>query len=315
MRYFILAPENLISGGPELAHQMCCELSENGCTAFMYYISDGHREPVDIPAPKPYLGYQTAHETKIENVEQPDTVVIFNEGSTTYIPAVSCGRKILWWMSVDNYKAATQQSDLDIIREQICLHLVQSQYAYEYVKNEVGISEENILFVADYINEQYGRFVLPAKYRQNIALYNPKKGYADMEPLIQSAPWLRWIPLINLNTEQIVVLMQSAKVYVDFGGHPGKDRIPREAAASGCCVVTNKKGSAANDVDVPIPEKYKFADVPSQYEEIKALLADICKEFERHSAEFDSYRKVIGEERGVFAECVRRFVGVVENMI
>ena len=68
-------------------------------------------------------------------------------------------------------------------------------------------------------------------------------------------------------------------------------------------------------MDVPIPEKYKFADVPSQYEEIEALLADICKEFERHSAEFDYYRKVIGEERGVFAECVRKFVGVVENMI
>ena len=36
------------------------------------------------------------------------------------------------------------------------------------------------------------------------------------------------------------------------------NRIPREAAMCGCCVITNRNGSAANNVDVQIADKYKF---------------------------------------------------------
>jgi hypothetical protein len=49
-------------------------------------------------------------------------------------------------------------------------------------------------------------------------------------------------------------------VYIDFGNHPGRDRIPREAAAMGCVVITNRRGSAENDVDIPIPNFLKIDD-------------------------------------------------------
>lgn len=52
--------------------------------------------------------------------------------------------------------------------------------------------------------------------------------------------------------------MSKSKVYIDFGNHPGKDRIPREAAISGCIVITGKRGAAAFAEDVCIPETYKF---------------------------------------------------------
>ena len=52
--------------------------------------------------------------------------------------------------------------------------------------------------------------------------------------------------------------LSQAKVYIDFGGHPGKDRIPREAALCGCCVVTGRRGAAGNDVEVPINQSYKL---------------------------------------------------------
>ena len=62
----------------------------------------------------------------------------------------------------------------------------------------------------------------------------------------------------KLSPEQVQAMLKKAKVYIDFGGHPGMDRIPREAALAGCIVVTNREGSAAFRQDVPIPSQYKI---------------------------------------------------------
>jgi len=60
--------------------------------------------------------------------------------------------------------------------------------------------------------------------------------------------------------EEVIKLLQKAKVYIDFDYHPRKDRLPREAAILGCCVITRKRGSAKFFEDVPIPDEYKFED-------------------------------------------------------
>lgn len=63
-----------------------------------------------------------------------------------------------------------------------------------------------------------------------------------------------------MTTQQIIKILDESMVYIDFGNHPGKDRIPREAALRNCIVMTNKSGSAANDIDIPIPAEYKFSE-------------------------------------------------------
>ena len=70
---------------------------------------------------------------------------------------------------------------------------------------------------------------------------------------------VEWVPLQGYTLEQMRSILSRAKVYVDFGNHPGKDRIPREAAVSGCIVVTNRIGSAANSLDIPIAEEFKVS--------------------------------------------------------
>ena len=69
---------------------------------------------------------------------------------------------------------------------------------------------------------------------------------------------INWVPLQNMTRSELVNVMRVAKVFVDFGYHPGKDRLPRECAANGCCVITGMRGSANYFEDVPIPSKYKF---------------------------------------------------------
>lgn len=138
-------------------------------------------------------------------------------------------------------------------------------------------------------------------------MFNPSKGLEIVLQLQKVVTEIEWIPIINLGPEELMVLMQTAKVYVDFGNHPGKDRIPREAAVNGCCVITNKMGSAAYTEDVPIPEKYKFDDPVEDALAIKQLILDICEHYEEHQKEFDSYRERIHGERKQFAKEVEQF--------
>ena len=92
-------------------------------------------------------------------------------------------------------------------------------------------------------------------------------------------------------------LMLNSKIYIDFGHHPGKDRIPREAALCGCCVITGFKGSAMFFDDVNIFEQYKFEEDLSNF---SSLIEDIFNNFEIHHNQFSFYRKQIELEEEQF---------------
>lgn len=312
MTYYILCPGGMESGGPELAHQLCHSLRHMGQEAYMYYTCSGRKEPLDVGASPKYHKYETEHVKHLDNINK-NAIFIVPEAMTTWISMLPTGRKIIWWMSVDNYIINTDEKNLKWIEQNVDYHLVQSYYAKNYLLGHTSISEEKIMYLSDYIGEEYGKFILPAQYRQNIALFNPAKGYEEICPLIEATPWLNWIPLQGLNEEEMIVRMQAAKVYVDFGHHPGKDRIPREAASCGCCVITNKKGSAAFYEDVPIPEEYKIEDVHGSYDRIAVLFQDICENYEVHMKRFESYRQFIAQEKAQFENDVQKMVEIFQK--
>ncbi len=310
---YVVCPAKFASGGPELAHQLCYELNKLGASAKMFYLVGGQYEPVDTPALEKYERYCTEHVTQLSEVERADAIMIHNESMTSYIPYYPKCRKALWWMSVDNYLKDTHKLPHEEIKKHVEFHLVQSQYAYDYVKNQVGVEEEKILFLSDYIHEAFYKKYFPEGFRKNMVLYNPKKGLENLQPLIDRMPEVQWIPLINLSEEQLIKVMQIAKVYIDLGNHPGKDRIPREAALGGCCIITNKQGSAAFREDVPILEQYKFEHFADRYDDMKALILDICDDFEEHSKNFVAYRQWIAEERMRFTQDTANLINALET--
>ena len=99
-------------------------------------------------------------------------------------------------------------------------------------------------------------------------------------------------------------LMQISKVYIDFGNHPGKDRIPREAAICGCCIITGKRGSANNKIDIAIKDKYKFEDRLSSIDQIHSLICDCMDNFDICQSDFKNYREIILKEEAIFKENV-----------
>jgi hypothetical protein len=115
---------------------------------------------------------------------------------------------------------------------------------------------------------------------------------------------INWVPLQNMNLEELTVMYSRAKLYVDFGTHPGKDRIPREAVIHYCCLLTNKKGSAGYFDDVPISDEYKISDSKLNTTLLQARINHIFKNYTTEIQNFESYRNRISGEKLRFDEQV-----------
>ncbi len=319
MRIFIACPANFATGGTELLHQLSWHLSNRGIENYMLY---WNVNPVVPPTPDVFMKYQVKYVVSFIDDEQ--SVLIVPETGIGIFRVCQKGMTIIWWLSVDNYFLAyhntiAQAGKADIFglkdRSDV-IHLVQSKYAYHFVQKEFGIRE--ILYLGDYINDdivKIGTEYRDQMHRENICLYNPKKGAENLKEIMgQCRKDIQWIPLQGLSPEQMALLMCRAKVYIDFGNHPGKDRIPREAAVCGCCVITNREGSASFAEDVGIPEEYKLLDM-HDYSHILNTIYDLTDNYEKCAKRYDTYIAAILNEKEEFEKEIDFMLGEVRNKI
>lgn len=193
-----------------------------------------------------------------------------------------------------------------LIEDPGVIHLVQSQYAKEHCK-KIGITSNQIMELSDYLNPLFIKNALENNFiKKDIVLYNPKKGYEFTKKLITAAPEIRWIPLTGFTVSQMAKILSAAKVYIDFGEHPGKDRIPREAVISGCCILTGKKGAAAFYEDVPINKQFKFEDSINNIDKIIYTIKYIFRNYSKVSNKFIEYRSLIMREQDGFRNNVKK---------
>lgn len=315
---YILSSTHAATGGTELLQQLCFQLNNNGIPAVMFYTEKYEESKVQLKFEKMYRNPFTNHiedeavavvpETEIDSFQK-----IKREFSKIYI----------WWLSVDNYYASGRNKT-NIIRDayrnvkhfrniklfKMAYHCVQSEYARLYLTKEIGIVESRIFYLSDYINEDYLKEKnISLSKKENIILYNPKKGYEFTQKLIKMIPEYEWVALINMSNSDMVDAFSRAKLYVDFGNHPGKDRIPREAAVFMCCIITGKKGSANNSVDVPINEKYKFNENDDDIILIKDCVRVLMSDFDKQIEDYSQYREMIYNEKNVFINDALKIFG------
>jgi hypothetical protein len=111
-------------------------------------------------------------------------------------------------------------------------------------------------------------------------------------------PDWHFFPLVGFNREELATQFLKSKLYIDFGHHPGKDRLPREAAIHGCCVITGLYGSAGNALDVNIPPAYKIdSRLPDFFSPFEIQVNLIFNHFKECAEEFADYRKTIAQEQ------------------
>jgi hypothetical protein len=306
---YILCPPKYATGGTELLHQLSDALLKNDVDARLFYWPKAKN-----PTSPEFVKYQINIATDIQDVKE--NVFIAPEIDNFKIFEYENIQKAIWWLSVDNYfkNVSIRKNTLKLrladtffrrklfnfqdSRFDSVKHFAQSYYAKKFLESK-GIQDVKML--TDYINDRFFSTSFEISNKEDIVLYNPKKGIEFTQKLIKmSGDAIRWIPIQNLSREGVVDLLKKAKVYIDFGNHPGKDRFPREAAVLGCCIITNKEGSAGNNKDLPIPERYKFEADANNLNSIVDRITECLTEYENVHLDFESYRAQISEEKNVF---------------
>lgn len=306
MEILVACPHNYITGGIELIHQLVHELNGySGICAKVWYIGSN----ISNPQPKEYDCY--GNEYVVEQIPSCDSFLIFPEiwADMTCSQSFAKHKKAIYWMSVDNYvsRSSGRKLSSDI------LHITQSYYAYDYLTRVRGIEKSKIFMLTDYLNKAFLNSYDEDDERGDLILYNPKKGMEFTQKIIDAMPYIEgcFVPLQDMSREQLLHLMRKAKLYIDFGNHPGKDRLPRECAVNGCCVITSKNGSAKFHEDVTIPDDYKFdaidENIPNILNKIEAILAD----YSHFCDDFAPYRGRIRKEPVLFKQQVESFVNAI----
>ncbi|MHB1952982.1 MAG: hypothetical protein ACYCOU_04470 [Sulfobacillus sp.] len=347
IKVYILLPGNGETGGLELLHQLVYVLRTHlNIDASLYWPFD----TTSNPTADAYVIYNNPIAYSIEDTTNniliyPEVYSIF-----PYVDRQNNITKLMWWLSVDNlYISMLLSSKMNFFfhrfANKICgflsmepvydvpmmiverisklsknlredrmatqanSHFCQSMYAHDFLIN-AGFSKGELFCLSDYLNEDFLKINTPRSGKKNIVAYNPKKGFLFTRQIIESGPDIEFVPLINMSRTQMIETLQRAKVYIDFGNHPGKDRIPREAAILGCCVITGKRGSAAFYEDVPIPDEYKFDDKEENIHRIIHLVRDCLENYAERDKDFEHYRRVIRDEPSKFIADLRKiFVG------
>lgn len=319
MKVYVLCPATTVTGGPEALHQLHDAGERLGFDMAMVYAPAGHPDPT----PKVFELYKPRPVEAL--ADSPDSVVIAPETQTSALLNLRRATRVVWWLSVDHFVGPSELARLQgqgtgggsalFKGQQHCFHLAQSEYARRFVLDR----GDEPLMVTDYIRDEIvtQALAMGQQAKENIVAFNPKKGLEFTKQLMASSPpEITWVPIINMTPREVAALLGRAKVYVDFGAHPGRDRIPREAALCGCVVITGTQGSAGNGIDIPVAAKFKIDErlplaVPLIMDRIKEAMLD----YQTLSSQFEPYRAWIRGQKGDFTDEVFHALSTIEARV
>ncbi len=352
-KVFVACPANFATGGPELLHQLAYHfVNDLNISAFMYYYNFDDKK-FKTPVHPEYEFYKVPYVLEIskkEDIEENILIVPEILDGLLLLPKYKNIRKGVWFLSVDNYYSSriTKKDFFSQRAFNKLARLFHKQYFFD-IYSETNLKKmvkkhnyrnDNLLQLADfymtnsYRGMQWFKDLKPLYYipdfyvniqfiqeslkisltnKKNIVLYNPKKGFQFTKKIIRLAKDISFIPIQGMRRNEVINLMKEAKVYIDFGHFPGPERIPKEAAILGCCVITSKRGSAAFFEDVSIPDEYKFEDRKENIPKIIEKIKDCFENFEERYENFDYYRQIIKNGPQKFIDDLRNTFIKVEQ--
>ncbi len=334
---YVYAPAGVVTGGSELLHQLVDLINRNGRKAYIVYCGEKkHKIPND------YSKYCINLAESIKDTSH--NIVIIYEGMFNKTIEIEKAQMLLWWLSVDlmyhssiyfmalrdifsfSFSLGLKSLVLRIgkliikkenyfknnisfkkLRNKNLTNGYQSIYAQNYMYKK---GFDQIIPLSDYINTDFVDKVDNLKEKKDIILYNPKKGIKFTKKIIKANPDLSFIPIQNRTRKEVIDLMSKAKIYIDFGFHPGKDRIPREAALSGCVVITDRRGSAYYYEDVSIPNEYKFIDKNKEIANIGKKLRYVLDNYDIAVKDMEHYVNKIKKEKSIFEHEVEELLNL-----
>lgn len=310
-RIYVVAPDGR-TGGVEALFQLSHELRLQGHEAYLvptqarFDLSEKLlTSNCDWNYANLYTDYDVACTTRA--TINPEDAIIFPEIFMDHVENISkipC-RKYIWWLSATNgFKNYTKPIEthpaFSFSIKRNFIHLFQSFHAAQMLqKYDIAPCHELKCYIG---KNTAGALTQP---RQPIVLCNPSKDQVFWRMLARQCPEVTFLPLIGLDDQGMRRAFSTASIYIDFGSHPGMDRIPREAALNKVIVVTGKNGAAGNPVDIPIHRSFKFDD--------EDITSGVCAQRLREMiARYPEFVKLQNPYRGFISGQRKQFSMAVE---
>lgn len=304
MKVFVYCPYDLVTGGPEALHQFAEKGKLLGYDVRIVYWPRQQSKK----SKRSYGCYDV--NVAVEASDDIESYIVVPESQTYILRNYKNANKVVWWLSVDNYykslnafslrRNLKKQSMYSPEEMEGCIHAAQSAYACNHLSQ---LGYKNVSLLTDYIRHDFCESAKEqdGSCKLDTVLYNPAKGIEFTRRLIRIDSSVNWVPIEGKSPGEVIEMLKSAKAYIDFGHHPGRDRMPREAVLCGCCIITGVKGSAGNNIDMPIPDKYKYdQDLSGNDRRIVSHVHEIIEMYPSCCNDFNSYRAIILDQEAVF---------------
>jgi hypothetical protein len=248
VRIHVVCQHDEVTGSVESLHQFGRAAATLGYDARIAYGGD----PVFGAVASEFRSYGLRNDQDV--ADDADVLVLVAHTDVAAVEHLTRARTLVWWLRLD--EAATDANERALAVPG-AVHLAQSEYARRFLAAR-GVEAA---LVGDYVPQAFvsrAESLVPAA-KLDTVLYNPDPTDLLTPQLIEASKGvLQWVPVTGLSKNEVAEIMAYSKVYVDFGAHAGRTRLPREAIAAGCVVVTGRRGAAGNDVDLPLPSGYAF---------------------------------------------------------
>ncbi len=160
------------------------------------------------------------------------------------------GRSPASWRAV-GIEAVSIRYAANLVRRPIHFG-TQSFYGQGFVRS---VLDRDAFILTDYSRKP----VVARQVRDpKLVLYNGKKGIWKIPELRALVPEADFRPIQDMTHNEVYEALASAALYVEIGHLPGRDRLPREAAALDTPVVMLARGAGYCWADFPIGTKYRI---------------------------------------------------------
>lgn len=331
-KIYIFCTANFATGGPEALHQLAYHLRLLGNKyVFMYYLYPDNVKKSD-PVHPFYKKYNTISTQEIEN-DYANLIII----PETYLDPIfdknfNSIRKAIWWLSVTNYYKILNPKIRRTKRKPVYwLRLLYNPIkfgTFKELKNnklyhishsyfsKVHLEENDIDpdgRISDYMNQAFFEMVDEDVVKEDVILYNPKKNGEFLKQIISKCSDLNWVPVSDMSPSDVADRMNKSKIYIDFGYHPGKERMPREACIMKCCLIIGKDGSARYYEDMPIPDEYRFEKDPNEVMAIVNKIYDCLTNYKKNILDFVEYRNALIREEDEFTIDIQKTFQLIQE--
>ena len=344
-KIYIMAPANSFTGGPELLHQIAISIKKIfKVNPIMFYLPVKDHNPIH----KQFKKYKLNFSNSIEDQSQNILIIPEHYMFLKYSQKFKNIKKILWWLSLDNYfgykfkydynkflrsiikipfnicnffnKITKYQFGIFTIHDYLRLFYKNSKLNnfVEFQKINLHLSQSHYAYY--YLKKYFQNIKYLSDFQRSVIIKNFKKKklkrniicYSnksnDFLDYLKSNSNFKMIKLIGYNDKQLINIFRKTKIYMDFGYHPGKDRAPREALLFGNCVITNFKGSAKFYKDVTVPNNFKFEEKYKNLKKINKLIYLIFNDYKKNFYKMNKYKNKILNENNNEIKQVKIFL-------